>query len=416
MAPPMPLQRAQAMQEAGTADNVYTARATPSSSSTSKGSVQNLSRSTTPGRPATARAPTGSVASSKPADSAETPRAQDAAKQSYTRECCQLRPCVQALLALIIACCMLDVLCVLPHPGQHSSSLGDDQFGFAVLGYPCQGGRVSAETAQLLEMQQRLLESQGKLQAVVDRKGAAIDKEDFMLAKEIELEEDELKDELQTPAADFSKLLKTAKSSAKEYCYDPPPASTGLASEAVRAFYTQHLQLMSQRLLAYQNLASEQLSQTSPMQAGLSAPMPLVLEEVKDTCALAGLAVRMRARIKMEARLRGSSLMHAFLDFRDCLKYGFFVNFSLQDMLDRKKAKMVRAGKTPTGEEVCSAVLASSFTANAGVTQLAKDLGEAGISYELETAALYGALVVTVLALALVGNCCRSMISKKKST
>eukprot|EP00441_Pelagodinium_beii_P008074 CAMPEP_0197698562 /NCGR_PEP_ID=MMETSP1338-20131121/119503_1 /TAXON_ID=43686 ORGANISM="Pelagodinium beii, Strain RCC1491" /NCGR_SAMPLE_ID=MMETSP1338 /ASSEMBLY_ACC=CAM_ASM_000754 /LENGTH=56 /DNA_ID=CAMNT_0043281973 /DNA_START=149 /DNA_END=316 /DNA_ORIENTATION=- len=55
-------------------------------------------------------------------------------------------------------------------------------------------------------------------------------------------------------------------------------------------------------------------------------------------------------------------------------------------MVERKRSKMLKEGLNPSEEEVCQAVLDSSFRANAGVTATATTMGEVGVTYHMEVA------------------------------
>jgi hypothetical protein len=102
--------------------------------------------------------------------------------------------------------------------------------------------------------------------------------------------------------------------------------------------------------------------------------------------------------------------MHLLLIVRDWYAYGFSV-----DLIARKRASLRKKGITPTAEEVCDAVIDSSFRPNQGVTDISESLHAVSLGYAAEVFFLYAVVVATLLAAAYFWiRVCRCMASSGK--
>jgi len=274
-------------------------------------------------------------------------------------------------------------------------------YGFALLGFPCNES-VSKQVHKLELLHEELAKPTAELEAILKEKDAAIQAQEYLEAKDLQSKQDRIEDELRKTRDELAQLKISTEKLAESWCLHGN-AGKGLSSAAVRSWYNTHLNAMTEKLQAYRQLEP---SAAQAMLGGFQQP-----------CELTGLAVRARMAIKTKARIQGSSTMHAALIVRDWFVYGFFNEFGLKSLMDRKRSKMQKEGLSPSQEEVCEAVLTSSFRSNPDWTELAKTAGEAGITYQSEIVSIYGGMVViTIVASALLAilwrcaTCCASKI------
>lgn len=306
-----------------------------------------------------------------------------------------------AIAAVWFCLCFLDVARRLPRLS-HQGALDGDDLPLAMLGYPCLRNVTSNVTQERLEA----LISAGKEQHAYfqQKKAEAIKIEDYPEAKAMKAQANEIAAKVNASARNLE-MYTSAIRQFGNAC-NPQVAFTpaALSSPQVRDWYTEVLDTMGTRLLSYASACGAHDS-SSCLDSSWS-----VLGHA-SSCHLAEFAIRMRKQIKEDARLKGSFIMHIFLTVRDWYVYGIDNNM-YATLAKRKRSKMVSAGADPTAEEVCDAIIASSFKANEAVTSHMKKAAASDNGYVAETLAIYCGVASIVALCYLCSILLRKLVSK----
>jgi len=175
----------------------------------------------------------------------------------------------------------------------------------------------------------------------------------------------------------------------------------GLPSSEVRSHYNARLEEWAQTASSFRaNLTRVDLelpkrndSATCGDACGLrsltAATSPC--RRCSSTCRLAEAGVLERHSARVEARLRGSAVLHCYLIFRDLWVYRSFDAFSPEAMMKLTRHKLIARGKkaSPSDFEVCDALVESASRSSAAFNDLAESLGEQAVGYTKETIFLY---------------------------
>jgi hypothetical protein len=280
------------------------------------------------------------------------------------------------------------MLHVLPHPAYDVEDI-DPQDGlvWSALGYPCHPS-ITSNTTQA-ELGKQLQKHKQTIKVQKEMQKEAVEKEDFQLAKTRQAK-------VNATIAKAKQLQKTLKTlneavlKSKDMCLPPPPQGLLALFEAdwvrwqfwhtrasweVREWYTEHLETVAAGVQAFRKSGKQETS-----------------------CDVAGVAVRLRSQIKLDARLRGSAVLHFGYILRDRYVYGSNV-----DVFERKRESLEKKGESTTEEKVCEAVLDSSFRANTQVTSVAEYLSTyrnvIPNPYAIETLLCYIAVAVPIFVI-----------------
>lgn len=302
---------------------------------------------------------------------------------------------------------VLDTMRLIPHPVMYSDESGIDD---------CHWNATSGVIEALL--QARISNTKAELEQYADKKVEAIEKEDYLHARDVKVDERKVQEIVQESEVALNMYKNVTDMYRDLFCVPSSissPFQPGLASWEVREWYTQHVDDMADRMQACKLMRDTAVAthKTPCVLAALALRMRLPAWAVHEwytqrlevvvhrmhaykimtnmspdleayICSLAALAVRMRSKVKVDARLRGSAALHVACFLRDWAYYGLF-----PDTMQRKRTSMVQKGLNPTYADICNAVIDSSFRTNEEVNAVGKDLKIAGMSYFAETASIY---------------------------
>lgn len=332
---------------------------------------------------------------------------------------------IMYLLAGCLVMCILDSARLISHPTRHID---------VPVANPCHSEGFNATPAVIEALlKRRVSERQKDLDQYMKTKTEAIKKEDFLLAKNIKVDEAKFQAAVQEASNALSIYKNVTDTYNEVFCLVPSetsPFKQGLPSGEVREWYTQQLESIVHRLQSCKRMP-ETIAHNTP--CGLAAvavsmrlpswavrewytqPLEVVahrlhayrlmyglpsdLEATSAPCTFAALAVRIRSKIKGDARLYGSVVMHVGCIVRDWYYYGFF-----PDVIQRKRASMLQKGLSPADVEVCNAILDSSFRASEAVTSVGKELKAVGMSFVVETVCIYLGLGLTIWVIGCLSN------------